>query len=117
MRKFSYLPKSIADEIKVPAGPIYITEHILAHISDNHGKVLGQLGLTPYTFARMVFLTFNQIRLWGSDTLLFVDYTRALPRVAAVRMEYDDEGGYWLVRTAYPASRRFVEKKVLLYEK
>lgn len=114
IRAFTITPM-FAKKLGVKAGDIIITEKTLIHIQEEHGHQLEQLGLGVMDYLRHIFSDYSRIYQGSNHSILFVVYSDRLSNVAAIAMNYTESK--WIVRTAFPASQRYLRNKKILYEK
>ncbi len=121
MVKLGEISKSIEKQTKglIKSGDICINDYHIGHISKDHLKELNQIGIDPLGYVKYIASNFTEIRDGSDNSFILVSphNSEKLRNVAAISMEYVDDGEYWEICTAQPRSIKRLEKKELIWSK
>lgn len=121
MVKLGEISKSIEKQTKglIKSGDICINDYHIGHISKDHQKELNQIGIDPLGYVKYIVSNFTEIRDSSDNSFILVSphNSEKLRNVAAISMEYVDDGEYWEICTAQPRSIKRLEKKELIWSK
>lgn len=121
MIKLGEISKSIEKQTKglIKSGDICINDYHIGHISKDHQKELNQIGIDPLGYVKYIVSNFTEIRDSSDNSFILVSphNSEKLRNVAAISMEYVDDGEYWEICTAQPRSIKRLEKKELIWSK
>ncbi len=121
MIKLGEISKSIEKQTKglIKSGDICINDYHIGHISKDHLKELNQIGIDPLGYVKYIVSNFTEIRDSSDNSFILVSphNSEKLRNVAAISMEYVDDGEYWEICTAQPRSIKRLEKKKLIWSK
>lgn len=119
MVKLGRISKIIEDKTDglIKSGDICISNYHIGHIYDKHSKELSQLGMDTLGYVKYIASNFIEIRKGSGISFLLVSphNSKDLRNVAAISIEYNDEGEYWEVSTAQPRSVDALGKKKLIW--
>lgn len=118
--KLGVISKTIEKETKglIKSGDICINKyHLETHIPDRHYKEISQLGMDPLAYVKYIATNFTEIRYGAAKSFFLVSphNNKEYKNVAAISMEYVDDGDYWEVCTAQPRSVKRLEKRDLIW--
>lgn len=121
MVKLGEITKSIEKQTKglIKSGDICINDYHIGHISKDHQKELNQIGIDPLGYVKYIVSNFTEIRDSSDNSFILVSphNSEKLRNVAAISMEYVDDGEYWEICTAQPRSIKRLEKRKLIWSK
>lgn len=80
-----------------------IDNNHIRHIKKQHGIELGQIGLSPLNFVKMVCASFDRIyKDRKTNVLYLVIWDETITKTAVIGLNYIGKTGFWEIKTAAP---------------
>lgn len=117
--KIGVISMPVAKKAHIDSGNIVVSRSAIAHISQRHLHEINALGITPADYVAFIAKYYNRIYLGSGGSYLLVVHNRSkdMAHVAAIRINYSLEKGFWEVVTAQPRLKVRLKPKDLKWEK
>lgn len=112
-----FIGKKLACQLDRESAAIAIDQKGLIHIEARHSNELEKIGLTALDFAAYVAQNFNEIRKGNKNELFIIVSHETISNAAVIRLKEVEDKNFYMVETATPMRKGYINKKELLWKR